>query len=85
MGVSFQNSGSGWDGPPTVSTGGWQSIADAFDLCEAGTGISLAVGSDYVIALVHRFDRPPSNSSASSTEFPASTPGSHRWFVARVR
>ena len=64
---------------------GWESIADAFDLCEAGTDISLAVGSDYVIALAHRFDRPPSNSSASSTEFPASTPGTNRWFVARVR
>ena len=36
---------------------GWESIASAFNQCEAGTDISLAVGDDYVVALTRRFVR----------------------------
>ena len=73
--VGWSTDGSEW---------GWQSIADAFDLCEARTDISLAVGRDFVIALAHNFDPPPSIPNNSDDEHQAQTSGVHQWFIARV-
>ena len=64
---------------------GWQSIADAFDLCEAGTDISLAVGGDFVIALAQGRAPPPSIPNDSGEEHEAPISGTHRWVIARVR
>ncbi len=63
---------------------GWETVPDAFDLCESGTDISLAVGDDYVVALAHRFDPPPRIPNDDSDAPEAFAPAEHRWFIARV-
>ncbi|WP_423920472.1 hypothetical protein [Candidatus Poriferisodalis sp.] len=73
--VGWSTDGSEW---------GWQSITDAFDLCGAGTDISFAVGSDFVIALAQGFDLSPSIPNNSDDEHEAQTSGIHQWFIARI-
>lgn len=64
---------------------GWQALPDAFDTCDAGADISLAVGADYVVAIQQPWVPPRRADARDSDESDASPPPPPRLFVAHVR
>ncbi|MYA26656.1 MAG: hypothetical protein F4070_01150 [Acidimicrobiales bacterium] len=63
---------------------GWQALPEAFDTCDAGAELSLAVGADYVVAMLQ--PSPPTRfADAGDGDGPDRTsPTAPRLFVARV-
>ena len=63
---------------------GWQALPEAFDTCDAGAELSLAVGTEYVVAVLQ--PSAPSRFADASADDDADTnpPAAPRMFVARV-
>lgn len=63
---------------------GWQALPEAFDTCDAGADLSLAVGTDYVVALLQPSTPRRLTDADDGDDSGAIPPTAPRLFVAQV-
>lgn len=63
---------------------GWQALPEAFDTCDASADVHLAIGADYVVAMLQPPVRPRFTDTDDGDNSDPTPPTAPRLFVARV-
>jgi len=63
---------------------GWQALPEAFDTCDSGADVRLAVGADYLVAMLQPSTPPRLADPGDGDSSDPTSPAAPRLFVARV-